>query len=528
MLSLKRFHVFFGLAITLGLLAGAASVAAAQEPLPFANPIVPGDHPDPTILRTGDTYWTSSTSGNWAPVFPLYKSTDLRHWTAVGSIFPHPPSWAEGDFWAPELVSDSGRVVVYYVGRKRGGPLCVAAATAATPAGPYVDQGPIVCQEDGSLDPAFVRDEGGKPYLIWKEDGNSRNQPTYIWAQPLTSDLLHLTGEKTSIFVNQAASWEGGVVEAPYILKHGGMFYLFYAGNACCGVTCHYAEGVARAEHLLGPWTRDPANPIIRANDVWRCPGHGTAVESPSGKDYFLYHAYPIQGNVYLGRESILDPIAWSKDAWPVVNGGLGPGMTPRTGDGDHNFGDTFTDGALNPEWKWPVGHEPRFEIKDRTLTLFAPETQGQAYIARSLLTAAYQASVAVMPEAEAAGGIGLIGDTKDHVVLSRTASSLQLWETAPDGQHTLWTQKVDSGAKIWLRVVSTDKGTAKFSYRDDSGDWRSAGEEVNLEKLLPWDSGLRVGLLVQGAHAERARFTDFKVSGMDTMAGATAARAAK
>lgn len=71
---------------------------------------------------------------------------------------------------APELVYDHGRVLLYYVARKRGGPLCIAAATAAQPGGPYDDKGPILCQPDGSIDPSFVRDEKGTPYLIWKED----------------------------------------------------------------------------------------------------------------------------------------------------------------------------------------------------------------------------------------------------------------------------------------------------------------------------------------------------------------------
>jgi len=166
-----------------------AGVCGAQVDGAISNPILPGDHPDPTIIRVGKTYWTTSTSGDWAPEFALYRSTDLHHWTAAGAVFPHTPAWAQGSFWAPELVSDGGRVLVYYVARKRGGPLCVAVATAANPAGPYEDHGPILCEADGSIDPAFVRDEMGKPFLIWKEDGNSQGKPTPIWAQPLTGGL---------------------------------------------------------------------------------------------------------------------------------------------------------------------------------------------------------------------------------------------------------------------------------------------------------------------------------------------------
>jgi hypothetical protein len=48
----------------------------------------------------------------------------------------------------------------------------------------------MVCQEDGSIDPFFVRHAAGRPYLIWKEDANSRHQPSTIFAQPTTDDGL--------------------------------------------------------------------------------------------------------------------------------------------------------------------------------------------------------------------------------------------------------------------------------------------------------------------------------------------------
>lgn len=95
-------------------------------------------------------------------------------------------------------------------------------------------------------------------------------------------------------------------------------------------ITRSSAESVARAEHLLGPWTKDPGNPVITANEVWRCPGHGTAVQTPAGQDLFIYHAYPASGTVYLGRESIIDWITWSADGWPVVNRGRGAGGSRR------------------------------------------------------------------------------------------------------------------------------------------------------------------------------------------------------
>ena len=486
--------------------------AVAQVDDSLSNPIIAGDHPDPTIIRFGATYWTASTSGDWAPVFALYRSTDLHRWAAEGSVFLHAPAWAEGSFWAPEMVVDHGRILVYYVGRKRGGPLCVAVATAGQPEGPYTDHGPILCQQDGSIDPSFVRNKQGEPFLIWKEDGNSQRMPTIIWAQPLAPDLLRVTGEKTQLLVNDPVSWEGGVVEAPYIMQHADRFYLFYAGNACCGVDCNYAEGVARADHLLGPWIRDPANPIIRPNAVWRCPGHGTAVETPAGKDFFIYHAYPVAGSVYLGRESVLDSITWTADGWPVINGGRGPGAGKHLATASMQFSDEFEGSSLNPEWKWPVGHAPEFLVSGGMLTLVAPPNDKETFIARSPLSAAYTAVVSVLPDGTASGGIAIIGNARNAVGLSRRADQLEVWRIDKSGRHIVWSGKASGDQLVWLRVTTSEREEAEFSFSTDRKAWLPAGGSFSLAGLLPWDQGLRVGLVVDGAKDTRARFVHFSV----------------
>ena len=489
---------------------------SAQSAIP--NPILPGDHPDPTIIRIGNTYWTTSTSGDWAPEFPLYRSTDLHHWTAAGAVFTQTPEWARGDFWAPEMVSDGGRVLVYYVGRKRGGPLCVAVATASRPEGPYTDHGPILCQPDGSIDPSFVRDEHGKPFLIWKEDGNSERKPTPIWAQPFTSDLIHLTGEKTQLLVNDPASWEGGVVEGPYIFLHGSRFYLFYAGNACCGVTCNYAEGVARADHLFGPWEKDPANPIIRLNASWKCPGHGTAVETPTGKDYLLYHAYPASGTVYMGRESVLDEITWSHDGWPVINSGNGPsGDLSKLAQNRRQSSFTSSDFQkpfLDPEWKWPIHRAPEFHVGHGHLLLETSANDTAAFIARSPMSVAYVATAGVEPDGGAQAGLGVIGDAWNQLVLARRKGQLELSRVKGANRDVLWQGDVPGDRIVWLRVSSAGHAEAMFSYSLDKRHWTDAGPAASLAGLPPWDQGLRIGLVSDGDPGKHASFTHFSLIG--------------
>jgi xylan 1,4-beta-xylosidase len=505
----------------------------------WSNPIIPGDHPDPTIVEVDGVFWASATSGEWSPQFPLFRSTDLVRWEPTGSIFPEQPAWAEGSFWAPELVHDevTGRFVAWYVAKQRGGPLCIAVASAESPVGPYADHGPVVCQEVGAIDPCFARDEHGAPYLIWKEDGNSRGLPTPIWAQPLTEDLLHLTGEKTMLIINDTP-WEGGVVEGPYVLRHEGRFYLFYAGNACCGRDCNYAEGIARADRLLGPWEKDPGNPIIGANANWRCPGHGTAVKtSPrqgkAGQEYFLYHAYPEGGTIYVGREAILDEITWpapevdGRPGWPSINAGRGPG---EAGPAELiDFVERFETPELGASWQWPVNTHPTIRTGNGGLTLGIPlESPLAAGPVESAMVAVprpaglgYRACVSLeVPEAAEPAlwaGLSVVGDPFNTIGLGVRGDvgggghRLVLWQRRGDTQAVVWQTAMPRVEEIHLGTANVGpEHFLQFSFSLDGLEWKDAGPLYDATDLPAWDRGLRIGLMLEGRVGLAATFREF------------------
>jgi len=104
-----------------------------------------------------------------------------------------------------------------------------------------------------------------------KEDGNSRREPTILWAQPLSDDGTALVGQMKELFRNDAP-WEGALIEGPFVVRQDGWFYLFYSGSGCCGAGCNYAMGVARSKTLLGPWEKNPANPILRGTTIGSVP----------------------------------------------------------------------------------------------------------------------------------------------------------------------------------------------------------------------------------------------------------------
>ena len=82
--------------------------------------MVAGEWPDPTVLRVGNEYWATATTGSWAPVFRLMRSTDLVNWTLAGAVFRRPPGWTDGSFWAPQLARLGNRFAIFFSAVPKG------------------------------------------------------------------------------------------------------------------------------------------------------------------------------------------------------------------------------------------------------------------------------------------------------------------------------------------------------------------------------------------------------------------------
>ena len=511
--------------ITLGLVPGAWASEAPS--LPFTNPVIVGDYPDPSVIRVGKDYYATATTSEWGPQFQILKSRDLTHWKPVGVVFPHRPAWAVGNFWAPEIAEYQGRFYVYYVARTRGGPLAVAVATASKPEGPYTDHGPLVAQDAGSIDPMPIVDENGERYLIWKEDGNSRRLPTILWAQRLTRDGLQLVGERSALFHNDAP-WEGAVVEGPFVLRRPDGFYLFYSGAGCCGLGCNYALGVARSKKILGPWEKAPTNPILAGNDDWRCPGHGSIVADPAGRYFLLYHAYDAKSSVFTGREALLDEVTFGADGWPIIRGGRGP--SPGRSSPQHaalrNEATTFFDGfsrkALTPGWQWPQDNEPILEFRSakggalilRPTREHAEELAG-GVIGRSTTMSDYMAEAVIDTTQCGKGsavGLAAFGDAANAIGLARVDNKLRLWLTNKGQSTTLKEVDAPAGPQLYVRLSARNGKEFRFAFSTNGRDWTDVGNDQQGTHLPPWDRAVRIALTVGGRIDAQGAFDSFRI----------------
>ena len=93
------------------------------------NPVLPGFHPDPSIVRAGEWYYLANSTFEWWPGVQLHRSRDLAHWEPAGyaltrrsqlDLRGNPDS---GGVWAPCLSQADGRFwLVYSDAKSLNGP----------------------------------------------------------------------------------------------------------------------------------------------------------------------------------------------------------------------------------------------------------------------------------------------------------------------------------------------------------------------------------------------------------------------
>src|SRR5476651_164566 len=72
----------------------ADSSAFYQTVKTYVNPVLPGDHPDPTLLKVGDDFYHCGSTFHFNPYLPIYHSKDLVHWVVISRVVaPSKAGW---------------------------------------------------------------------------------------------------------------------------------------------------------------------------------------------------------------------------------------------------------------------------------------------------------------------------------------------------------------------------------------------------------------------------------------------------
>lgn len=286
----------------------------------FENPILPGFYPDPSICRVGEDYYLVNSSFEFFPGVPLWHSRDLLHWEQLGHVLTRPSQdplegcRASGGIFAPTIRHHNGRFYMVTTNVSAGGNFFVWADDIR---GPWSE--PITIKQ-GGIDPSF----------FWDDDGTVYFQSTFgdINGQCIGQCVVDLeTGEMRT---ETRPIWHGTggkCPEGPHMYKINGKYYLMIAEG---GTEYGHMETIARSDSPWGPFESCPRNPILSHRDInprTGIPqglGHADLVEDQNGQWWIVFHGIrPSQFMLHhMGRETMIAPVDWDKDGWPVVNGG--------------------------------------------------------------------------------------------------------------------------------------------------------------------------------------------------------------
>ena len=119
-------------------------------------------------------------------------------------------------------------------------------------------------------------------------------------------------------------------IEAAYVIKRGGWYYLFVSWDHCCkGATSDYKIVVGRSKKVLGPY-RDASGVsmlagggtlLLESDRLWAGPGHNGGLRLERG-DFLFHHAYR-RGAIEYGRQLVVRPVEWTAREWPKLGGAI-------------------------------------------------------------------------------------------------------------------------------------------------------------------------------------------------------------
>lgn len=320
----------------------------------YENPILPGFYPDPSICRVGEDYYLVNSSFEFFPGVPLWHSRDLLHWEQFGYVLtresqlPLVDCRTSGGIFAPTIRYHDGRFYMI--------------TTNVTGGNFFVWTDDIRGEWS---DPIWINHQGIDPSLFWDADGKVYYTGTHTDENgnncigQFEIDLE--TGAKLSETKCIWYGTGGKCPEGPHMYRIGNWYYLMIAEG---GTEYGHMETIARSRSVWGPFESCPHNPILTHRNAHRVEfqalGHADLVETPEGKWWMVFHG--IRPSVFMlhhtGRETMIAPVTWDENGWPVVYGGkeIQPIMTAE-GEGDvrvaRSWHDDFNTAAPAPRWSY-------------------------------------------------------------------------------------------------------------------------------------------------------------------------------
>jgi beta-xylosidase len=487
-------------------------LALYTNEMTYVNPVLPGDHPDPTLLKVGDDFYHCGSSFHFNPYLPIYHSKDLVHWKIIGRVLP--PSHSSmvtdrpsGGVWQGAITYFYGSYWIYFSSEGQW------FSKAVSPYGPWSAPEQVKTNSvTGPLgyDNSIFVDDDGKPYMVIK-NGQKVNRLQALGRDgQLTDSVINLDW----INANLQYSW----AEGPVMCKRNGYYYYFPAGDVSGG------QYVLRASALTADstkWERlgNFFKPGSDNKNAFRSPNHIAApVQLSDGTWWTIGQSYQKTDDddwSGMGRQTSLYQIIWEGDRpW-----GLAPVSTPVTkpdlAQGGIAWRTMFSDRfdektALDPSWHFlDKTSAASYSLSARKGWVRLNPGNGKTHLLQKETDHFYTVITKVdFDAADTSNKAGIYLTNGNQKVF------VELYTGYKNGRQIIFhhdssTFSVSNkaGKELWLKLERNEHElTASYSRNGD--DWTKVGT-VNSHKLDRAQPGFNswvgtsVGLFAQGKPAD-------------------------
>lgn len=486
----------------------------------YMNPVIPGDHPDCTLTKVGNDYYTTGSSFNPTPV--IYHSTDLVHWEAIAQ--PVSAAWsgygdaAAGGCWGGQVVYYGNKWWDFFSHSNQ-----MYFVTADSVRGPW--SMPTLMNTPSGVpglgyDNSIFIDNDSTWYLLVK-NGQVNNWIVQLGNDGQPSDrILNLT------WLNPSPAYPYSWAEGPVMWTHDGYYYYAFAGNVYGG------EYVMRSKTLTdsaSAWSKpvpffNSSDPLA-SSSLFVNPNHCSAVAT--GNDSTCWVLTPgwktANNNEWWGqgRQGQLCQVLYDASGMPTANYPdnvpIAAGKLPSSGIPwmvPHS--DFFDSNELNPEWSF-LGYtaSSTYSLTARPgwLTLSPRGRKFNTIIKNdgehnySLITRLGFNPQSVSDEA----GIWIFNGNQTlfgKLYSSVDSAGNKIVAFSYESRYYKINDPGGAGDSIlWLKLVRNEHVLTGYCSSNDSG-WVQVGDTINvadMDGLQPnynsW-TGNRQGLFVQGIPA--------------------------
>ena len=264
---------------------------------------------------------------------------------AAAPVFAAPPAWAvaaipgfKGHIWAPDISFANGQYSLFYsvsAFGKNTSAIGLATNKTLDPKSPdfkWVDHGKVIQSVPGrdmwnAIDPNLARDNAGTPWLtfgsFWSGMKLVKLRPD-LTAPAQPEQWRTVASRPRNPKLNDSLPGDGAI-EAPFLFKKDGYYYLFTSFDYCCrGPQSTYKMVVGRAKEITGPYVdragllleQGGGTLVLAGDSKWFGVGHNS-VYTFDKADYLVFHGYDASDR---GRPKLrIEKLAWDKEGWPAV-----------------------------------------------------------------------------------------------------------------------------------------------------------------------------------------------------------------